>query len=870
MKLPALILKNSFLFIFLTSINWIFGNTISTEPCNKKLDFRNIIRNDSIQSRAVVVIGDVNMTGSKSIANILAAQNGKLSVYRKTGSKLTISTLIDDLQRDNSLIKAIQNADEVITWIGSYSSIDKIKEGGIAQVYELIKEINPRISIITFDLQLTKNKWLNKRRNLVNNLNVNLADKLIIDFHVQTNNLPFELEYRENSTLLSEETKQKLASILIKDYFNFQKPEYFYFSKCFKEEQVEEFIELKIENQLNWIEFSSTGNYKFHEWCKEEIPYKIGSYATFIPMLKKPIEEKNDKIKTTIEDEFSIIQLFNECNIPSDTLSYVAENYTRYNNFINTLPFEKRLKIAALVHQGKCLVKYKKDPLNNRYRLTPKKLQKYSERIISYKVHKDSLGNSFKTKTSRKIDVKTIDNLDVLFNMAIICSLMEDVFPDKYDAHSLFNTMLSVGAVESLNNSGVPRNGYVQPLVGNGSDFGTFQLNYSVGKALLMKQNPQFWGNFYNVDKSKKSIKFKSNYSEILNFAYMLQLTKLENGLPKEGDFENLAYQVAAWHSKTTHHRNKYMNVLVAYIKAYYKALKDNFKPIEQNDFLDKLIRDELRKKYSGKYLPEQELSEIDTFVIDNQAALSSIYAKGLRTFKNLKNVVSYSVEMKRYFPKTSSINEVIKEENKLFVDKHGDVNLYLEKGQSAYSPFQNRLPIAVKHTNKRLKERGETKHQLLLCAEKGKEIIFLNDKMPFKKMPPNIQDALNICYPDEVEKRSLFNSDIKHAYMIFRVYQKAGYRIVVRVGDEEDFRKLASASDYRNMRRYPFMTDENYFKNIEKPRFIIPFNQPVLLKNKSKYLIFTDYFKGLQELAKINEAEKRQRERLEQVVLHL
>jgi hypothetical protein len=307
-------------------------------------------------------------------------------------------------------------------------------------------------------------------------------------------------------------------------------------------------------------------------------------------------------------------------------------------------------------------------------------------------------------------------------------------------------------------------------------------------------------------------------------------------------------------------------------MREYYAILQDNFGEDEKTDLLNAIMRQEMINNFANTGLPKSVLGVITSYIVDDQSIMNENYPDARDKLKQKKQIPIQRFYSSEIFVQKVKSNirevEVSPYENSntnLSVDKYGDVNLFLEKGQTAYSSFQNRLPIAIRHTNKRLAERKETEKQLLLCAEKEGELLFLNDIIPFSNLPIDVQQELIDKYPNENERNALFESDIKHAYeIIFYAYQEAGYRIEVRVGSEDQFRTDIDNKSIKELqKKYPYMTDAKYFENRDKPRFIVPFDQPVLLQRENNYLIFKDYFKLLEEETKIKQAREIQIQKL-------
>ncbi len=836
-------------------------------------------QNNRIHS--IVILGDSNMAGPISMGNILAAEADNFLVYRDAKSGRRTDVILESLYKNENTIEAIKSAEDLIFWAGGNSPQHATDQGGLEKIYRRIKEINPSINLIVFDIQLTGREKIHKGRNKVNETNRVLAEeKLLIDKHIKTNEIGIPLEYLGDKVHLSRKTKQAFAAWTMENLFQLDAPEDFSYSQCFEGTKSKRFIELTEEIKNYKPLFDDLSFVKPHKAdFQSTVPYSNRKDKYYFPRHIDPEKDVYPKTSITEEEVQKMLKIFRGKGMTTDSLKSETTKQLQFEEYISRLPLEKRLKVQNLVRKGAEIVQYK-DLSDRNCRRTPEHLLKYTETTHYSRTFQDSLGNDYTKHYSRKSSLKTIDNIGVLYDMAIVCVEMEDVFEGKYDAKSLFITMLSVGSVESLLNSGIPKEDHVESLEGRTKDFGMFQLNYHTAEYLKL-YNPTFWSQFFSIDKENKKVVFKSNHAEILTFAYMLQLNKLgDEGLPKNGDFKSMSYEVAAWHSKAPYRRKIYARALIGYMKAYYKILQDGWNNEMKSEVLNEEVRQEMKQKYAGKKLPKSALSIMSRFVVDNQEALNTAYPKQIQDFNDSKKKVplpTFSEIPATTFVANAKAYRMENDMNPntdLYVDEHGDINRYLKEGtfhsvgETAYSPFQNRLPIVIKYTNQRLAERNEKDMQLLLCAEKNGEILFLNDRLPFNQLPEEVKIALLQKYKKNMEEiKALFQSDIKHAYeVIFYAYQEAGYRIEVRVGEEDKFREDMILKSTKEIKKeYPYMTDQNYFKNKEqRPRFIVPYDQPVLLKDQDNFLILNDFIKSITELFNIDENETQQRERLE------
>jgi len=619
--------------------------------------------------------------------------------------------------------------------------------------------------------------------------------------------------------------------------------------------------------------------------------YKKDSTGTLIkaplllPSTQNPI--KNIKVEPPTWDQKSeFLDKVQGRNMSTDTLTHQTGIYLKWKKLMSDKSIAEQVRFFSFVETLMKGTYYKDDPFG--YNPTPYFMQSYTDTLKITSTSVDSLGNTHTSITNKLISMSSFDNIEVVFNKVYVAMEMEKMFPEKYDALTLLMTMYAVSSVETGNNAGIQTNSRVISQKGNSSlDYGQYQFNYATMK-WLHDNNSEFWGQFFYFDHDKKQIIFYSWIAEDYCFAYFLQLVKMDDAIPKDGDFYKMAYAIASFHNKNEKQRIKYANILAIHLKQAYEFFSDEYTKISEN-VLDEKIREYLVKNYAGQFIPQNELIEIYNVIIKNQDVLDENYPDKLQEkikeqpieiLLSLYNEIPIQIKLK---PATT--NPLQFSETQLYVYDDGYIAVKLYPNQFPYEIGRNLLQQIINYHNNVVDKRNKNEDKLLLCAENTNgEFILLNEQIPFGELPLSVQNILNDEYTSQ-EIEQLYLSDISYQYeVIWWAFEKAGFNIYVRVGSPEVVYQELELLEYElengiiSLPQYkkeikllkkacPYMTDDQFFKDGDSPQIFIPPSHFILNRKTNKFQIPKAYTEGLYEINTIKNSFKTQNKQFKMII---
>lgn len=310
-------------------------------------DFPIYSESDTVDYK-IVVIGDSNTSGKYNIANFLNSID-KVAVYNESKEGRSTIVIKKLLENNQNLIKAIQNSTHTIVYAGG-NSPEHAKNGGLKSIFQRIKEINPNIFLIVFDIQKTEKEKLIEKRLEVNQTISELED--LIDYHFETNLEIADIEYLKDKIHLSGASKIKYTNILALDVFGLKIVENFEnLNIAYSEKNIDKYIKIPLSNLQNisqlykscfLIPEVKTDSSKITIKKQSDEYEEIEEISIYNPINEK-FEKYYSKISSEYQDFIDIIisdNQFEKCKLHKIFLNqkweniYIPSNYDYPENYI--------------------------------------------------------------------------------------------------------------------------------------------------------------------------------------------------------------------------------------------------------------------------------------------------------------------------------------------------------------------------------------------------------------------------------------------------------------------------------------------------------------------------------------------------------